>query len=59
MISNNMPDLFILDEPTNNLDIQNIEIITEMVKEYRGTLLVVSHDKYFIGEIGITKTLEL
>lgn len=59
MISNNIPDFFILDEPTNNLDIQNIEIITKMMKEYQGTLLVVSHDKYFIKEIDITKILEL
>lgn len=35
MISNNTPDLFILDEPTNNLDIQSIEIITATVRTIR------------------------
>ena len=53
MISDNTPDMFILDEPTNNLDIQSIEIITATIKNYTGTVVVVSHDKYFVNEIGI------
>lgn len=53
MINNNTPDLFILDEPTNNLDIQSIDIITKTIKDYTGTVVVVSHDKYFVKEIGI------
>ena len=53
MISNQTPDLFILDEPTNNLDIQSIEIITSMIRAYRGTILLISHDAYFIRELGI------
>lgn len=53
MISNNTPDLFILDEPTNNLDIQSIEIITSIIKNYKGTVVIVSHDKYFVKDIGI------
>lgn len=53
MISNNTPDLFILDEPTNNLDIQSIEIITKTIKNYAGTVVAISHDDYFIEEIGI------
>ncbi len=53
MISNKAPDLFILDEPTNNLDIQNIEILTSAINEYHGTLIVVSHDKYFLEEIRV------
>lgn len=57
MISNNTPDLFILDEPTNNLDIQSIEIITSTIKNYRGTVVVVSHDKYFVKEIGIQSVI--
>lgn len=57
MIGEQMPDMFILDEPTNNLDIENIEILTEAVKEYNGTLLVVSHDKYFLEEININKEI--
>lgn len=53
MINDNTPDLFILDEPTNNLDIQSINIITKTIKDYTGTVVVVSHDKYFVKEIGI------
>lgn len=55
----NMPDLLILDEPTNNLDIQSLDIITQVVKNYQGTVLVVSHDRYFIEEIEVTKTIAL
>lgn len=59
MISNNTPDMFILDEPTNNLDIQSIEIITSTIRDYTGTVLVVSHDKYFINEIGVERKIIL
>lgn len=59
MIDNNTPDLFILDEPTNNLDIQSVEIITTAIKSYRGTVLLISHDLYFVKEIKITRTVEL
>ncbi|NDV47034.1 ABC transporter ATP-binding protein [Paludibacter sp. 221] len=58
-VKNNMPDLFILDEPTNNLDIQSIEIITSVVKSYKGTVLIISHDEYFIQEIGINREIQL
>ena len=59
MISNNTPDMFILDEPTNNLDIQSIEIITATIKNYTGTVIVISHDDYFIKEIGIDQPILL
>ncbi|MDR2036544.1 MAG: ATP-binding cassette domain-containing protein [Bacteroidales bacterium] len=59
MISNHAPDLFILDEPTNNLDIQNIEILRSAINEYSGTVLVVSHDKYFLEEIGVDRNIQL
>lgn len=52
-IKENAPDIIILDEPTNNLDIQNIEILTETIKTYQGSLLVVSHDEVFKNEINI------
>ncbi len=57
MISNQTPDLIILDEPTNNLDITNLQILTRTIKSYKGSLLVISHDKYFINEIEITETI--
>lgn len=59
MISNHMPDLFILDEPTNNLDLLSLDVLTSTIKNYRGTLLVISHDKRFVEKIGITKVIEL
>lgn len=52
-ISNQAPDIIIMDEPTNNLDIQNIEILTSAINDYKGTLLIVSHDEYFLKEINI------
>ncbi|MES2514271.1 MAG: ABC-F family ATP-binding cassette domain-containing protein [Bacteroidota bacterium] len=58
-ISNESPDIIILDEPTNNLDIQNIEILTAAIKEYQGTLIVVSHDEYFLKQIDIENTIQL
>ena len=59
IISNQSPDIIILDEPTNNLDIQNIEILTNAVNEYQGTLIVVSHDEYFLQQTGIERVIQL
>ena len=53
------PDVLILDEPTNNLDIQSIEIITATVRNYTGSVLLVSHDEYFVKETGIRKSIFL
>ncbi|KQB42366.1 ribosomal protection-like ABC-F family protein [Flavobacterium aquidurense] len=58
-INNGSPDIIILDEPTNNLDIQNIEILSAAINEYKGTLIVVSHDESFLEEINIEKTIQL
>ena len=59
MIANHVPDLFVLDEPTNNLDLSSLAILTRTVRNYRGTLLVVSHDGHFTDQIGITRTVVL
>lgn len=58
-ISNQAPDIIILDEPTNNLDIQNIEILTAAINEYKGTLLVVCHDTYFLKQINVTHSIDM
>lgn len=58
-ISNQAPDIIILDEPTNNLDIQNIGILTTAINEYKGTLLVVSHDEYFLKQINTQSSISL
>jgi ATPase subunit of ABC transporter with duplicated ATPase domains len=59
MISNQTPDLIILDEPTNNLDITNLRVLTQTIKNYQGSLLVISHDAYFVREIGITQRKQI
>lgn len=53
------PDMLILDEPTNNLDLQNVEILTEAIRDYRGTLIVVSHDEIFLKQIEIQREIHL
>lgn len=58
-ICNNTPDMLILDEPTNNLDIHSLEMLLSSLKEFNGSLLIVSHDQYFIDEIGINQTINL
>ena len=52
-------ELLILDEPTNHLDIQSREIIESALKNFQGALLIISHDRYFLGKIGIDRTLLL
>ncbi|HEY0274113.1 MAG TPA: ABC-F family ATP-binding cassette domain-containing protein [Chitinophaga sp.] len=58
-IRHQAPDMIILDEPTNNLDMQNIEILTAAVNAYAGTLLVVTHDAYFLQQVQATRTITL
>ncbi|MCE7067161.1 ribosomal protection-like ABC-F family protein [Dyadobacter sp. CY326] len=58
-ISNQAPDMLILDEPTNNLDIQNIEILISAINHYQGTLLIVSHDNYFLEQVQVSKVINL
>ncbi|MDF3026709.1 MAG: family ATP-binding cassette protein [Fluviicola sp.] len=58
-ISSKSPDMLILDEPTNNLDIQNIEILTAAINQYHGTILVVSHDEIFLDQIQIDRAINL
>lgn len=45
------PELLILDEPTNHLDLQSIEWLEQFIKEYPGTVLLVSHDRYFLDSV--------
>ncbi len=53
------PDLLILDEPTNHLDLQSQEILTAVVRTFRGAVLVISHDSHFIREIGVERSIRL
>ncbi|MET0466990.1 MAG: ABC-F family ATP-binding cassette domain-containing protein [Chitinophagaceae bacterium] len=53
------PDIILLDEPTNNLDLQNVEILTNAVNDYKGTLIVITHDAAFLGKMSTTATISL
>lgn len=51
-------DVLLLDEPTNHLDIATIEWLEEYLKSYKGTILFISHDRYFLETLA-TKVLDL
>ncbi|MET9885721.1 ABC-F family ATP-binding cassette domain-containing protein [Streptomyces sp. NPDC006430] len=53
------PQLLMLDEPTNNLDLASVRQLTEALEAYEGALLVASHDVPFLESIGITRWLLL
>ena len=49
-------NILVLDEPTNDLDIETLELLEELVMEYKGTVLVVSHDREFVNNV-VSSTL--
>lgn len=52
------PDIILLDEPTNHLDMDSIRWLETFLSNYRGSVLVVSHDRYFLDKI-VTKVVDL
>ena len=49
-------NMLVLDEPTNDLDIESLELLEQTLQDYRGTLLLVSHDRTFLDNV-VTQTL--
>jgi ATP-binding cassette ChvD family protein len=45
------PDILLLDEPTNHLDAETVEWLEEQLKEYPGTVIIVTHDRYFLDNV--------
>ncbi|MFD1409076.1 ribosomal protection-like ABC-F family protein [Kroppenstedtia eburnea] len=52
------PDLLLLDEPTNHLDLTAMEWLEEYLSSYRGAVLIVSHDRYFLDRV-VTRMIDL
>ena len=59
LLSTRKPELMVLDEPTNNLDLVNVEFLENVVSEFRGAVVVVSHDPTFLEHCGVTTELSL
>jgi len=52
-------DFMILDEPTNHLDIKSKEVIEDALRSFQGSLLLISHDRYFVESIGINRWITI
>ena len=51
-------NFLLLDEPTNNLDIPSAEVLEDVLAEFEGTILVISHDRYFLDRVA-NKIIEI
>ena len=56
---NQRNEFLVLDEPTNHLDIQSREVIEAALLEYKGAILAVSHDRYFVDKVGFNRVFRL
>jgi len=52
-------EFLILDEPTNHLDIKSKEVIENALKEYKGALLLISHDRHFVDGLNVSRVIEI
>ena len=53
------PRLLVLDEPTNNLDLETIEVVEQALAGYRGALIIISHDEHFLEAVGVRERLDM
>lgn len=59
MLATPPAELLVLDEPTNNLDLANIEFLENLLRGYTGALIVVSHDTKFLEALNLTNYIDL
>jgi ATPase subunit of ABC transporter with duplicated ATPase domains len=52
------PDILLLDEPTNHLDLNSVEWLEDFLGEYKGTIVIISHDRYFLDRV-VNRIVEL
>ena len=59
LLSQEKPELLVLDEPTNNLDLANIDFLENFVRQCRAALIVISHDEVFLKNCGVREAFNL
>ena len=59
LLASEKPELLILDEPTNNLDLKNIQFLENLVAEFKGAVIVISHDEVFLKNCKLTEVFRV
>lgn len=59
LLADPAPQLVVLDEPTNSLDVDSVDQLVDALSAYEGALLVVSHDEDFLGRLGLTRRWQI
>lgn len=59
LVAEPAPQLLLLDEPSNNLDLDSVRVLSEALQEFRGAVLLVTHDRYVAEDAGVTHEWEM